>query len=235
MATMIKSKERVQQHGEVFTPDSIVNDMLDLVDERLDKEEVWKYIDTTYLEPACGTGNFLLRILDRKLEVAQRSLTRDQWELALIHSLCSIYAIDIQSDNVIESKNRMKELIYNGTVKILELPDKEETPFHFEKYDRTDELDRVINKILDSNMQTGNFLTGKQYVNGIETQNYIVITEYIWSDDNVERKEVLLNNCTESAGIMNNMVEREYSSINYKQLGLEGSEEEISVEDEYDF
>jgi hypothetical protein len=232
---MIKSKERVQQHGEVFTPDSIVNDMLDLVDERLDKEEVWKYIDTTYLEPACGTGNFLLRILDRKLEVAQRSLTRDQWELALIHSLCSIYAIDIQSDNVIESKNRMKELIYNGTVKILELPDKEETPFHFEKYDRTDELDRVINKILDSNMQTGNFLTGKQYVNGIETQNYIVITEYIWSDDNVERKEVLLNNCTESAGIMNNMVEREYSSINYKQLGLEGSEEEISVEDEYDF
>ena len=60
----IKSKDRVKDFGEVFTPDKIVNDMLNLVDEQIKDLD---YITTTFLEPACGDGQFLIRILCRKL------------------------------------------------------------------------------------------------------------------------------------------------------------------------
>lgn len=98
--------------------------MLDLVDKELDKENIWEYIDKTYLEPSCGNGNFLIRILDRKLQVVQK-LPKEQWELGLLHSLSTIYAVDIQGDNVAESKERLIELIKNGSVDVLELQDKE--------------------------------------------------------------------------------------------------------------
>ncbi len=118
----IKSKERVQQHGEVFTPDSIVNDMLDLVDKELyaemDKEglseedKARKYIENTVLEPSCGDGQFLIRILYRKLE-AVKKLPVEERELAIVKAFCSIYGVDIQEDNVLESRDRMLALL-NG-------------------------------------------------------------------------------------------------------------------------
>ena len=116
----IKSKERVQQHGEVFTPDSIVNDMLDLVDNELyaamDKEglseedKARKYIENTVLEPSCGDGQFLIRILYRKLE-AVKKLPVEERELAIVKAFCSIYGVDIQLDNVRESRERMLALL----------------------------------------------------------------------------------------------------------------------------
>lgn len=116
----IKSKERVQQHGEVFTPDSIVNDMLDLVDNELyaamDKEglseedKARKYIENTVLEPSCGDGQFLIRILYRKLE-AVKKLPVEERELAIVKAFCSIYGVDIQLDNVKESRSRMLDLL----------------------------------------------------------------------------------------------------------------------------
>ena len=64
----VKSKKRVKDHGEVFTPQHIVNDMLDLVKQETER------IDSRFLEPACGTGNFLVETLRRKLAVvAHRS------------------------------------------------------------------------------------------------------------------------------------------------------------------
>lgn len=118
----IKSKERVQQHGEVFTPDSIVNDMLDLVDNELyaamDKEglseedKARKYIENTVLEPSCGDGQFLIRILYRKLE-AVKKLPVEERELAIVKAFCSIYGVDIQEDNVGDSHKRMRKLL-NG-------------------------------------------------------------------------------------------------------------------------
>jgi len=59
----IKSKKRVRDYGEVFTPDFIVNDMLDLIKNETER------IESRFLEPACGDGNFLAPILERKLEV----------------------------------------------------------------------------------------------------------------------------------------------------------------------
>lgn len=95
---LIKSKQRVSDFGEVFTPAHIVKDMCDLV-----PEEMWISIDTTFLEPACGTGNFLVEILERKFKLCQ------SWEDGL-RALKSVYGIDIQMDNVIEARQRLFDM-----------------------------------------------------------------------------------------------------------------------------
>ena len=59
--SLIKSKKRVADHGEVFTPSWLVEAMLDLVNDETQR------IDSRFLEPACGSGNFLVRVLQRKL------------------------------------------------------------------------------------------------------------------------------------------------------------------------
>jgi len=66
MAKQVKSKQRVTDHGEVFTAEREVNDMLDLVEQETER------IDSRFLEPACGTGNFLAEILRRKLAVVKK-------------------------------------------------------------------------------------------------------------------------------------------------------------------
>ena len=96
----IKSKERVKNFGEVFTPDTIVNDMLDLVSEQLPEDE--SYITKTFLEPSCGDGQFLIRILYRKLLQVQE-LPIEQRQFALVKAVSSIYGVDIQADNVFNS------------------------------------------------------------------------------------------------------------------------------------
>ena len=95
---LIKSKQRVKDFAEVFTPKHIVKDMCDLV-----PEEMWVNIDATFLEPACGTGNFLVEILERKFKLCQ------SWEDGL-RALKSIYGMDIQADNVEEAKGRLFDM-----------------------------------------------------------------------------------------------------------------------------
>ena len=92
---LIKSKQRVKDFAEVFTPKHIVKDMCDLV-----PEEMWMNVETTFLEPACGTGNFLVEILERKFKLCE------DWQDGLI-ALKSVYGIDIQMDNVIEARQRL--------------------------------------------------------------------------------------------------------------------------------
>lgn len=79
---LIKSKKRVKDFAEVFTPDFIVKDMCDLI-----PAEIWERIDSTFLEPACGTGNFLVEIYARKLE-------RCKDEKDGLKALASIVVID---------------------------------------------------------------------------------------------------------------------------------------------
>ena len=91
--TGIKSRERVQQHGEVFTSPREVNAMLDLVKHETER------IDSRFLEPACGDGNFLVEILRRKLAVcrryvAQQKNTQLEYEKNCILAVSSIYGID---------------------------------------------------------------------------------------------------------------------------------------------
>ena len=102
----VKSKERVADHGEVFTSDREVNAMLDLV-----KQETLR-VDSRFLEPACGTGNFLAEILLRKLAVVQKQYKRNQldFEKNAVVAVSSIYGIDILEDNIAECKSRLFEI-----------------------------------------------------------------------------------------------------------------------------
>lgn len=94
---LIKSKKRVKDFGEVFTPDWIVKDMCDLI-----PKEQWT-IESTFLEPTCGNGNFLVEIYKRKLELCNNG--KDA-----IKALASIVGVDIQEDNVKESRERLKQM-----------------------------------------------------------------------------------------------------------------------------
>lgn len=99
----IKSRQRVADYAEVFTSEREVNAMLDLVKQETER------IDSRFLEPACGTGNFLAEILRRKLEVVTLRYKRSQieWERYAILAVSSIYGIDILEDNVEECRNRL--------------------------------------------------------------------------------------------------------------------------------
>ena len=99
----VKSKQRVADHGEVLTSEREVNAMLDLVEEETER------IDSRFLEPACGTGNFLAEILRRKLRVVEARYAKSQLEYERygILAVSSIYGIDILKDNVEECQERL--------------------------------------------------------------------------------------------------------------------------------
>ena len=103
----IKSRERVAERGEVFTAEREVNAMLDLVKQETER------IDSRFLEPACGTGNFLVEILRRKLEVVRRQYQKylSELELQATIALSSIYGIDIMKDNVEECCQRLLDIV----------------------------------------------------------------------------------------------------------------------------
>lgn len=133
----VKSKERKKVFSEVNTPMWIVNDMLDmLVRENGKPEEVFA-IDKICLEPACGDGNFLIEILHRKLRYCKNSED-------IKETLKSIFGIDIQEDNVIDSRKRMMTLlkIYFPSI-----------------FKDNDELIKECEEILKRNIVVGNFLT----------------------------------------------------------------------------
>ncbi|MDR1537576.1 MAG: hypothetical protein LBU32_06200 [Clostridiales bacterium] len=98
-----KSKQRVADHGEVFTAEREVNAMLDLVKQETER------IDSRFLEPACGNGNFLAEILRRKLAVVKSRYGKNaaDYERYAVIAAASIYGVDILQDNVGECRNRM--------------------------------------------------------------------------------------------------------------------------------
>jgi hypothetical protein len=100
------SRQRISDYGEVFTSEPIVNAMLDLVKQETER------IDSRFLEPACGTGNFLSEILRRKLNAVEKNYRRSQldFERYLVLAVSSIYGIDILEDNVIECRKRLVEM-----------------------------------------------------------------------------------------------------------------------------
>src|SRR3954449_13612217 len=96
----IRSRQRVADHGEVFTPDWLVEDMLDLVKDESER------IDARFLEPACGSGNFLVPVLTRKLTTVHARYGKSDFERrhqALL-GLMSIYGIELLDDNVAECR-----------------------------------------------------------------------------------------------------------------------------------
>jgi len=97
------SRQRIVDHGEVYTPPGLVNDMLDLVQGECER------IDSRFLEPACGNGNFLVEVFRRKLRTADKhnARNRSRWERDAILATSSIYGIDLLPDNVAECRTRL--------------------------------------------------------------------------------------------------------------------------------
>lgn len=119
----VKSRKRVQDHGEVFTAEREVNAMLDLVKGETER------IDSRFLEPACGDGNFLAEILRRKLKVCrahvqQKKYTQLEYEKNLILAVSSIYGIELLMDNATQCRERLYRIaeeeyrsLYKNSVK----------------------------------------------------------------------------------------------------------------------
>jgi hypothetical protein len=138
----VKSKKRVTDHGEVFTNEREVNAMLDLVKQETER------IDSRFLEPACGTGNFLVEILRRKLAIVTNKYKKSQLEFEryAVIAVSSIYGVDLLEDNAKECRARLLT-IFNDTY----------TSFFKEKIKQ--ECIETIAYILNKNILVGDALT----------------------------------------------------------------------------
>jgi hypothetical protein len=108
--SQVTTKQRVADHGEVYTGAREVNAMLDLVAHETER------IDSRFLEPACGNGNFLSVILERKLAIVEQRYSRVQLEFEryAVLAVSSIYGIDILDDNVRQCRQRLFEIFDGG-------------------------------------------------------------------------------------------------------------------------
>jgi hypothetical protein len=105
--TLIKSKKRVADHGEVFTPQWLVENMLDLVKGETER------IDSRFLEPACGSGNFLVPVLQRKLAAVEIKFGKSDFErrhYALLALMC-LYGIELLTDNIAECRANLLAIL----------------------------------------------------------------------------------------------------------------------------
>ncbi len=138
----IKSRDRVANHGEVFTDSNLVNAMLDLVDDES------RRIDSRVLEPACGSGNFLVEILYRKLDQVQKKHGRSEFEnrhYSLL-AVMSIYGIELLPDNIAECRLNVLEVLCAHL-----------------KIDQTDPLVKAASYVLSQNLVHGDAMTMKNH------------------------------------------------------------------------
>ena len=155
--SLVKDKKRVADHGEVYTSQREVNAMLDLVNHETER------IDSRFLEPACGNGNFLVVVLERKLKVVIDSHRKNQvgYERYAILALSSIYGVDILEDNVVECRARLLSIFERHYLK------------YFGKKHKSECL-RSAKYILQKNILVGNAL---DFTNPT-TREPIVFTEW---------------------------------------------------------
>jgi len=142
MNDQIKSKGRVRDHGEVFTREHEVTAMLDLV---LDETE---RIDSRFLEPACGNGNFLTEILLRKLQIVVKRYAKSQYDFDrnLFIAVSSIYGIELLEENATECRSRLRTIVADSYLKV-------------QSCDLSPELRRSLSYVLERNIVVGDALT----------------------------------------------------------------------------
>jgi len=136
--SLVKSKQRVADHGEVFTPAWMVDAMLDLVKDETER------IDARFLEPACGSGNFMVQILKRKLAAVERKFGKCDFERQhyALYGLMCIYGIELLGDNVAECRANVLDVF----AEYLALPD-------------ADDLYQAAVHVLNVNVVHGDALT----------------------------------------------------------------------------
>ncbi len=173
----VKSTDRVRDHGEVLTARREVEAMLDLVKNESER------IDSRFLEPACGDGNFLVAILERKLKTvtSRYKSNKVDFEVNLLSALASIYGIDLLEDNVQLAINRLFEIAcvcYKDSLKTQ--PD--------------DEFKNIMRLILQKNILQGDSL------NGIDK---ITFTQWTLVGYKFKREEFSFSQLNQQAEILN--------------------------------
>lgn len=173
----VKSKKRVADHGEVFTSPREVNAMLDLV-----KDET-EHIDSRFLEPACGDGNFLIEILRRKMDIVEappcKSLT--EYECAACQAVSSLYGIEILEDNVQACRDRLYKYVEGRYLKAF--PDRKSTAPH-------NPFLKSVSYLLSRNIVWGDALS---YLTVDAHPHPIVFSQWTFCDSMVTRCDYQFN------------------------------------------
>lgn len=168
MGAQVKSRQRVTDHGEVFTGEREVNAMLDLVKNETER------VDSRFLEPACGNGNFMAEILYRKLEAAKRRAIPprkkkpipSEFEKQSVIAVASIYGVDLLMDNIIVARKRLYDIWNSEYEKICQ-------------GEANDECREAVKFILSKNIVCGNALSLKVVdEEGEDTDKPIVFSEW---------------------------------------------------------
>lgn len=168
MIKQIKSKARVADHGEVFTATREVDAMLDLVKQETER------VDSRFLEPACGDGNFVAEILRRKLVAAKKRAIPPrkkkplplEFEKQSVIAVASIYGVDLMMDNVNACRRRLYD-IWNDEYEAIC------------KNEADDECREAVKFILRKNIVCGNALSLKVVnENGEDTDEPIVFSKW---------------------------------------------------------
>ncbi len=174
----VKSKQRVADHGEVFTAQREVNAMLDLVKQETER------IDSRFLEPACGDGNFLAEILRRKLAVVEARYKKSaaDYEKYAVLAMTGLYGVDILQDNVEECRKRLFAIwdeAYTARC----------------KKECREEVRGAVRFILERNILCGNALTLKCVdLAGGDTDEPIIFSEWTFTGkSSVKRKDFRLD------------------------------------------
>lgn len=179
----IKTRQRVRDLAEVYTHSREVNAMLDLVPDMFPGEDDPANTDRKFLEPACGSGNFLEEILRRKLAFVtfERYRSTMLYEHRLLRALASIYAIDIDPENVAESKERLKHVLQSHLD--LDLNTKEPSPG----------FARAVDAILETNIVLANTLTDLDSIEWVDykaSRNGTFIREWSTVSDDVNQMDL---------------------------------------------
>ena len=176
----VKSRKRVVNHGEVFTAQHEVKAMCDLV-----KDETQR-IDSRFLEPACGNGNFLVEILNRKLEVVKNKYKKSSfdYERYSVLVISSLYGIDILEDNVKECRKRL-----------FEIWDKEYTKNV--KNQINEKCREAVHFILKKNIICGDALTMKQ-----NDGTSIIFSEWnLVNSNQIKRRDFIFHELVDAEGV----------------------------------
>lgn len=162
MEKQIKSRQRVADHGEVYTAEREVKAMCDLVSDECNR------IDSRFLEPACGDGNFLAEILTRKLVVVKKKYKKSviDYEKNSLLAVSSIYGVDILVDNVAACRERLFKMWRKEYKSVMKTAYSEDT-------------EKSVRFILSKNIVCGNALTLMCVdENGIDTDTPIIFSEW---------------------------------------------------------
>lgn len=206
--SQIKTRERISAYGEVFTGEKEVSAMLDLVASEANK------IDSTFLEPACGNGNFLIQILERKMQTVKRKYKKVQYdyEKNLFVAVASIYGIDIQEDNVRECIERLYKYIEKEYKRLFK------TTFDTEFL-------KSLHYVLETNIIFGNSLRYSNTYNDL-----ILFAEWSMIESAVKRKDFVMVDMIAFSYMENKdhhiiKSTREYPTIHFKEVYKLGRQE----------